>query len=120
MAGESLHIKGDITASEDLRFEGRIEGTITAPGHVVTVGTHATIDARIEAKAIVVGGHLSGDAIAKERIELHETAEIEGTIETRTLVVKDGAIVRAMISMPDRKPARATAPAAEVLEAAVA
>jgi len=31
MAGESLRIKGDIVANEDLRFEGEIEGTISVP-----------------------------------------------------------------------------------------
>ena len=102
MAGESLHIKGDIVASEDLRFEGRIEGTIQAPGHVLTVGPHATIEANVEAKTIVVAGRLVGAAIARERLELQENGVLEGTCDAHTLVVRDGAEVRATVSMPER------------------
>ena len=41
MAGESLRIKGEITANEDLRFEGEIEGTISVPEHTLVVGRTA-------------------------------------------------------------------------------
>jgi cytoskeletal protein CcmA (bactofilin family) len=120
MAGESLHIKGDIVASEDLRFEGRIEGTISVPGHVLTIGAHAVVEADVDARAIVVAGHLSGAAVARERIELHETAVLEGTLEAKALVVRDGAIVRATVSMPERRKAQPVSAAPAPVEAAVA
>jgi cytoskeletal protein CcmA (bactofilin family) len=100
MAGESLRIKGEITANEDLRFEGEIEGTISVPEHTLIVGRTARIHANVEAKAIVVAGSLMGSAVAKERCEVQEAATVEGTLETPRLAIKEGASLSAQILMP--------------------
>lgn len=107
MAGETLRIKGDITASEDLRFDGTVEGSISAPNHALVVGPGAAINARVDARAVVVAGTLVGDTVARERIELQETGVLEGSLDARKMVVREGAILRATITMPDRRPAAA-------------
>jgi cytoskeletal protein CcmA (bactofilin family) len=112
MAGESLHIKGDVIASEDLHFEGRVDGTISAPGHVLVVGAGAVINAKVDARAIVVAGTLVGDAVARERIELQATGVLEGKLDARTMVVREGAMLRAQVTMPDRSAAKKASPAA--------
>jgi cytoskeletal protein CcmA (bactofilin family) len=100
MAGESLRIKGEITANEDLRFEGEIEGTISVPGHTLVVGRTARVNANVQAKAIVVAGSFMGSAVAKERCEVQEAATVEGTVETPRLAIKEGASLTAQILMP--------------------
>jgi cytoskeletal protein CcmA (bactofilin family) len=100
MAGESLRIKGEITANEDLRFEGEIEGTINVPGHTLVVGRTARIHADVHAKAIVVAGSLMGSAAAQDRFEVQEAATVEGTVETPRLVIKEGALLNAQVQMP--------------------
>ena len=94
MAGESLRIKGEITANEDLRFEGEIEGTISVPEHTLVVGRTARISADVHAKSIVVAGSLMGSAVARERCEVQEAATLEGTMTTElgTVQVTDGRI----------------------------
>src|SRR5690606_14902334 len=87
MAGESLRIKGEITANEDLRFEGEIEGTISVPEHTLVVGRTARVHADVQAKAIVVAGSLMGSAVARERCEVQEAATVEGTVETPRLAI---------------------------------
>ena len=44
--GKSMVVKGDLSASEDLTIEGRVEGTITVGGHTLTVGHHGQIEAQ--------------------------------------------------------------------------
>lgn len=100
MAGESLRIKGEITANEDLRFEGEIEGTISVPEHTLIVGRTARVHADVQAKAIVVAGSLMGSAVARERCEVQEAATVEGTLETPRLAVKEGAQLNAQVVMP--------------------
>ena len=102
MAGESLRIKGEITANEDLRFEGEIEGTISVPGHTLIVGRTARVHADVHAKAIVVAGSFMGSAVAKERCEVQEAATVEGTVETPRLMVKEGAQLNAKVVMAKR------------------
>jgi cytoskeletal protein CcmA (bactofilin family) len=100
MAGESLRIKGEITANEDLRFEGEIEGTISVPEHTLVVGRTARVHANVQAKSIVVAGSLMGSAVAKERCEVQEAATVEGTVETPRLSIKEGACLTAQVLMP--------------------
>ena len=100
MAGESLRIKGEITANEDLRFEGEIEGTISVPEHTLVVGRTARVHANVQAKAIVVAGSLMGSAVARERCEVQEAATVEGTVETPRLSIKEGACLTAQVLMP--------------------
>jgi cytoskeletal protein CcmA (bactofilin family) len=99
MAGESLRIKGDIVANEDLRFEGEIEGTISVPEHTLFVGRTARIHADVRARAIVVAGSLVGSAIARDRCEVQEAAVVDGTIDSPKLAVKDGATLVAKVTM---------------------
>ena len=100
MAGESLRIKGEITANEDLHFEGEIEGTISVQEHTLVVGRTARVHADVQAKAIVVAGTLKGSAIARERCEVQEAATLEGTIESPKVAIKEGAQLNAQVVMP--------------------
>ena len=102
MAGESLRIKGEITANEDLRFEGEIEGTISVPEHTLVVGRTARVHADATAKSIIVAGSLMGSAVAKDRCEVQEAATVEGTIDTPKLVIKEGAVLNAQVLMPTK------------------
>ncbi len=103
MPGESLRIKGDIVAKEDLHFHGQIEGTISVPDHTLIVGPRARIEANVRAKAVVVGGTLSGSVSALERFELEARGTLEGTLEAPRVQISDGAMLNAKVAMPPRK-----------------
>jgi cytoskeletal protein CcmA (bactofilin family) len=104
MAGESLRIKGDIVANEDLRFEGHIEGTISVPGHTLFVGPQAHVSATVDAKSVIVAGMLTGKVVARERFELQEHGTLEGTLDAPRVKVHEGALLRATVTMPERVP----------------
>ena len=42
--GQSLVIKGELAGGEDLTLDGRVEGKVSLPDHVLTVGANATLD----------------------------------------------------------------------------
>jgi cytoskeletal protein CcmA (bactofilin family) len=92
--GSTIVIKGDITAQEDMVISGRLEGSITVTGHVLTVNEGAEILATVRAKAVLISGHVLGALSADERLELRQTAEVEGELEAPVLKVVDGAIFR--------------------------
>jgi cytoskeletal protein CcmA (bactofilin family) len=102
MAGQSLRIKGDITATEDLHFEGQIEGSISLPGHTLIVGQQSKVTADVQANAIVVAGTLTGSASARERFELLEHGTLQGTLASPRISVREGAFLNAKVQMPDR------------------
>jgi len=103
MPGESLRIKGDIIAKEDLHFHGQIEGTISVPEHTLIVGPQARLEADVQARAVVVAGMLSGSVSALERFELQAQGTLEGTLEAPRVQISDGALLHAKVAMPPRK-----------------
>lgn len=90
--GASVVIKGDVTAHEDIVISGRVEGTVSVENFSVTVRPGANLKADIDAKVVVVGGHVSGTLSAAESIELQRTAQVEGEIVAAVLRLDDGAV----------------------------
>jgi cytoskeletal protein CcmA (bactofilin family) len=91
--GSTLVIKGEISAKEPLMVSGRVDGTIDAPGHVVTIQAGAHVTATVAAGGIVVSGAVTGSLVAEERIALHAGAEVEGDMTAPRIAVEDGAFV---------------------------
>ena len=52
--GSSLHVKGEITGSEDLLIDGSVEGLIQLDERKLTVGATAKVTADIIAREVVV------------------------------------------------------------------
>jgi len=92
--GPTVVIKGEISAQEPLVVSGRVEGTISAPGCVVTIEAGAQVHADIEAAGIVVSGSVHGALLAEERIALRAGAEVEGNLTAPRIAVEDGAFAR--------------------------
>ncbi len=90
--GTSIVVKGEITAQEDIVVSGRVEGSIAASGHSVSVNAGAELVADIQARAIVVSGRVFGTLTADARIELGPTANVEGELTAPAFLVKDGAL----------------------------
>src|SRR4029077_12436014 len=68
--GSSLHVKGEITGSEDLQIDGSVEGLIQLDERKLTVGATAKVTADIIAREVVVYGTVKGNLRAKDRIEI--------------------------------------------------
>ncbi len=98
--GSTVVIKGEVSAREDVTIAGCIEGTVRLDGHVLTVSPGAHVNARVEAGTIIVGGTVQGDLVAAERVELHETSEIQGSIVAPRVRMVDGAAMQGRIEMP--------------------
>jgi cytoskeletal protein CcmA (bactofilin family) len=92
--GPSVVVKGEISAKEPITIAGRVEGTIDAPGHVVTIEAGAHVTADVAAGSIVVSGTVEGSLVAEERIALRAGAEVDGDMTAPRLAVEDGASVR--------------------------
>jgi cytoskeletal protein CcmA (bactofilin family) len=97
--GSTLVIKGDITAQEPLFIAGRVDGTIDATGHIVTVEQGAHIDADISAGGIVVAGEVKGSLAAANRIHLQPSADVEGDLSAPRIAVDEGAFVQGKVQV---------------------
>ena len=64
--GKSLVIKGEVTGSESLYIDGRVEGSINLAGNRVTIGRNGVVAANINAREIVVLGKVRGNLTASD------------------------------------------------------
>jgi cytoskeletal protein CcmA (bactofilin family) len=90
--------KGEIAFQDTLRIDGKFEGSIR-DGKLLIVGETADVNADIDVVTISVSGRLRGNVHARERIELHESARCQCNLETRVLVVEEGALFEGNCSM---------------------
>jgi cytoskeletal protein CcmA (bactofilin family) len=89
--GSSLSIDGNIRGNEDLHIDGKVKGTITLDNHTLTIGPNSQIEADLQAKNIIVQGHVKGNIRASEKVYIQEAAQVYGDIIAADISVMDGA-----------------------------
>src|SRR5262245_20187509 len=97
--GQGVVIEGRITSAQDLRIDGRVEGSIEVGDHVLMVGARAEVKANLVAKSILISGTVIGNVTATDRLDLQATGSIEGDISAPRLVMVDGAVVRGRVDV---------------------
>src|SRR6266849_5318792 len=97
--GSSLHVKGEITGSEDLLIDGSVEGLIQLDERKLTVGATAKVTADIVARELVVFGNVKGNLRAKDRIEIKKDASVNGDLTTARIMIEDGAYFKGSIEI---------------------
>jgi cytoskeletal protein CcmA (bactofilin family) len=100
--GQSLVIQGELSGGEDLTLDGKLEGKISLPDNVLTVGTNANIDAEILAKVVIILGVVKGNVTAKEKFEVRAGGSIDGTLIAPRIAMAEGATFNGKIEMPKR------------------
>jgi cytoskeletal protein CcmA (bactofilin family) len=100
--GQSLVIQGELSGGEDLTLDGKLEGKISLPDNVLTVGTNANIDAEILAKVVIILGAVKGNVTAKEKFEVRAGGSIDGTLIAPRIAMAEGATFNGKIEMPKR------------------
>ena len=78
--GKSLVIKGEVTGSESLYIDGRVEGSINLSGNRVTVGRNGVVAANINAREIVVLGKVRGNLTASDRVDIRSDGSLTGDV----------------------------------------
>lgn len=97
--GRTLTIKGEISGSEALYVDGRIEGKIIMPDSRVTIGRNGKIDASIQAKEVVVMGKVTGNIECSDRVDIRSEGSVHGDISTVRISVEDGASLKGGIQV---------------------
>ncbi len=100
--GKSISIRGDLTGNEDMVIEGQVEGKVDLPNSQLTVGANGRVKAEIHAKGIVIVGHVVGNVIGLERVEIQATGKIEGDVTAPKLIVAEGAQLNGAIQMTQK------------------
>jgi cytoskeletal protein CcmA (bactofilin family) len=106
--GKSLVIKGEVTGSESLYIDGKVEGSINLAGNRVTVGRNGQVAANISAREIVVLGKVRGNVTASDRVDIRSEGSLTGDVTAQRISIEDGAFFKGGIDI--RKPGSDKAP----------
>jgi len=100
--GKSLMVKGELSGSESLYIDGRVEGAINLPGNRVTIGRNGQVAANIAAREIVVLGKVRGNCQASDRVDIRSEGSLTGDVIAARISIEDGAFFKGGIDI--RKP----------------
>jgi len=108
-------VKGELSGSESLYIDGRVEGAINLPGNRVTVGRNGQVAANILAREIVVLGKVRGNCQASDRVDIRSEGSLTGDVIAARISIEDGAFFKGGIDIrkPGAEAPKSGAPAAE-------
>jgi cytoskeletal protein CcmA (bactofilin family) len=97
--GRSLVIKGEVTGSEALYIDGKIEGTINLADNRVTVGRNGIVAANISAREVVIMGKVTGNIQCVDRLDIRSEGSLTGDIVTQRISIEDGAFLKGSVQV---------------------
>lgn len=98
VVGPAISIRGRIEGEEDLRVEGRVEGSISLT-ETLYVEPGGVVLAQIEARDVVISGIVIGDISAANSVTLNKAAKLVGNIAAPRIIIADGASFRGDVVM---------------------
>ena len=97
--GKGLTIRGEITGTDSLVIDGRVEGSIHLEGNRVTVGRGGQAAANIIAREVVVMGKVRGSIIATDRLDIRAEGGVVGDLSAPRISIEDGAFFKGGIDI---------------------
>jgi cytoskeletal protein CcmA (bactofilin family) len=97
--GKTLTIRGELSGTEDLFLDGIFDGSVNLPESRLTVGPNARISADLNVRDLIVFGTVDGNVVATGRIDLRQTAVLNGDLTAARLSVEEGAAVRGRVDL---------------------
>ena len=98
--GKETSFYGILEFDNPLQINGYFEGEIITEG-VLLIGETATVKANIRAGTVVVGGEVTGNIEATNRLEMLESGKVYGNIRTAKLQIADGVVFDGNCEMID-------------------
>lgn len=96
--GSSIVIDGEITGDEDLVIQGTVKGKIVLKESLFVEGT-GTVEADIQVQNIDVGGQVTGNITATDKVELKANCRVVGDIKAPRILIADGASFKGNVDM---------------------
>ena len=96
--GKGSRVEGRLTFETGVQIDGQVEGEIEAQQSVI-IGESAVVNAQISAGTVIVKGKVTGDVVARKRVELRVPAKLVGNITTPSIVIHEGVVFEGHCSM---------------------
>lgn len=98
VVGRGARLEGTLVSVESIRIDGQAKGKIAARGDVI-LSSDSQVEADIQAQNVVTAGKFRGNITARTMTEVAEGGRAEGTIRSKALVVREGALFSGQASI---------------------
>src|SRR5882724_7571046 len=88
--GPDAEVTGKLSFATPTRIEGKLKGELRA-SDLLVIGSQAVVQANVHAEKLVVLGEVRGHVQGASRVEICAGGRLFGDIETKCLVVQEGA-----------------------------
>ena len=82
--------EGKFSATENVRLDGYIKGEVKCSQRLV-MGETGRIEGNVRTKDAIIMGNIEGDLVVEGTLHLKGTAKINGSIQSKFMVVDEGA-----------------------------
>ena len=96
--GEGLSIEGDVTSDEEVVIQGNVRGKVTS-SDAVSVGSGSVVQADISGHSVSIGGQVTGDVTAAERVDIQAGGRLVGDVKAARFTIADGASIKGAVDM---------------------
>ena len=117
VVGANVKLQGTLRDTQDIIIYGQVEGEVISD-ETVTVEENASIKGPVNAQVVLLSGTIKGALDAKEKLEIHPTGRLSGSVNTANLIIHSGAIFNGKSVMTEKE-SRKTSPAKETLESEI-
>jgi len=90
--------EGKLSFKDTVRIDGHFSGQITSENTLV-IGETGVIEADIRSQIVIVSGTIHGNVVALRKVVLHKSAQVDGDVETPSVVMEEGAVLNGKLNM---------------------
>jgi cytoskeletal protein CcmA (bactofilin family) len=91
--GQSLLIRGDLTASGGFRIDGTVEGNVESKAAIV-VGESGVVRGDIRGTDVVIAGQVTGNVSCSGHLEILAKGRVEGDLDAKSVRIETGGVFR--------------------------
>ena len=88
--GPAVFVRGEVWSSNDIRIEGRVEGSIWCEGCAVIVEPSAVVSGDINGRDITVAGVDNATMLARDVVDIRTSANVTGRVLSARFILSDG------------------------------
>jgi cytoskeletal protein CcmA (bactofilin family) len=92
------HFRGTLSGPTELVIEGEVEGEVRPDNHL-EIGARGKVVGDIAVRTARISGHVVGNVVGLEVVELTATGRLEGDVKAPRVVISEGAFFRGNVQM---------------------
>ena len=89
--GEDTIFNGSLNFDGTVRIDGKFEGQVTTADTLI-IGETGHLMAEISAGTVICMGYVEGTVMATQKIEIHSTSKVVGSIKSPALHIELGGV----------------------------